>query len=236
LKTDLHLHTCDGSRETYIRYDACRLIDAAMEKGYDVISITNHDTVTYSDYLQDYARERGIVLIPGMEITLQGRHVLSYHSTRSPVPVSSFAELQKNKSPDTLYMAPHPFYPGGCSLGRRFLQWGRLFDAVELSHFYTNAINFNRKAIDAAESLNLPLVGTSDSHTLRQLNTTYSLVYAEKTAEAVLAAVKSGRVDIVTAPLSVCDLAMIVQEMLFSSSVKKAGAACVALLSLLTRS
>ena len=63
LKCDLHLHTKEDSRHQ-LNYNAKELIDAASGHGYDVLSITNHNTVTYNRELADYAEERGILLIP----------------------------------------------------------------------------------------------------------------------------------------------------------------------------
>jgi len=38
LKADLHIHTCDGAEEKYIKYNAFNLIDAAVERRLDVLS------------------------------------------------------------------------------------------------------------------------------------------------------------------------------------------------------
>ena len=50
--------------------------------------------------------------------------------------------------------------------------------------------------------MGIPLVGTSDCHRIWQLGTTYTLVDAdEKTIPGVFAAIRAGRVRVVTAPL-----------------------------------
>jgi len=94
--------------------------------------------------------------------------------------INNFDDLKKIKDKNNLFIAPHPFFPANCSLGKYLVKWQSLFDAIELSHFYTRSIDFNKKAIAIAEKFHLPMVGTSDSHLLRQLNTTYSVIYAEK--------------------------------------------------------
>lgn len=76
LKADLHPHTREG--EAFIAWQARDLIDRAAREGFQVLSITNHDRLTFSQELAAYARERGILLIPGVEATLEGRHVLLY--------------------------------------------------------------------------------------------------------------------------------------------------------------
>ncbi|MCP4714873.1 MAG: PHP domain-containing protein [Deltaproteobacteria bacterium] len=235
LKTDLHLHTCDGPQEPYIGYNALQLIDAAAEQGYEVLSITNHDTVTFSDYLKDYAAERGILLIPGIELTVRQKHVLGYRIDGKLGPIHDVGDIHKEKDEDTLFIAPHPFFPHSASLGKLFLRQPTLFDAVELSHFYTSLVDFNTKARSIAHDHDLPLVGTSDSHSLSQLGTTYSIIRAEKDPESIFRAVKQGRLDIVTQPLSHIQAGLISHELFFSHSVKKIGMCCLYLLSLLLR-
>jgi hypothetical protein len=54
--------------------------------------------------------------------------------------------------------------------------------------------------------MELPLVGTSDCHRLWQLGTTYTIVEAPaKTIPAVFAAIRAGRVRVVTGPLRPLD-------------------------------
>ena len=221
LKTDLHLHTCDGVKDKYIKYNAFRLIDVAMEMGYEVLSITNHDTVTYNEYLKDYALERGILLIPGIELTLNGKHTLIYNVKNSVRTIKDFSEIEKIKDRNNLFIIPHMFFPAGHSLGKNFITWQHSFDAVELCHFYTEFLNFNKKALDIAWKFDFPVVGTSDSHLLCQLNKTYTLVYAEKDTDAVIEAVKEGAVEVVTSPLSLVQMGMISQELFLSYAVKK---------------
>ncbi|GAI08342.1 unnamed protein product, partial [marine sediment metagenome] len=69
LKADLHLHTSEDP-EDKVRYSARQLIDYASQKGFDVLAITNHNFYTYNDYLRDYAASKGILLIPGIELSV----------------------------------------------------------------------------------------------------------------------------------------------------------------------
>ncbi len=79
-KIDLHIHTncSDGSLTPF------EVIDKALENGVTTISIADHDTVdAYSKELIDYAKEKGINLIKGVEISTKiskcGIHVLGYN-------------------------------------------------------------------------------------------------------------------------------------------------------------
>jgi hypothetical protein len=211
LKTDLHLHTRE--RESFIAYDARELIDGAAHAGFQVLSITNHDTVTFSADLQAYAQERGILLIPGIEATIEGKHVLLYNIDVPPERIRTFADLRRLRQPDWLVVAPHPFFPGSYCLHERLIEEVDLFDAIEFSHFYTARIDFNRPAVRLAQETGLPLLGTSDSHVVRQFGTTCSLIEGSPTIASVLGAIRKGQVQVESRPLTLRACARIVLDM-----------------------
>jgi predicted metal-dependent phosphoesterase TrpH len=198
-KADLHLHTGEG--DGFIAYDARRLIDRAAGEGFRVLSITNHNVATFSEDLEAYAQDQGILLIPGVEATIEGKHVLLYNIDIPPERIRTFRDLRRLRSPEWLVVAPHPFFPASICLRDRLLKEIDLFDAIELSHFYTKQIDFNRPAIQLAREVGVPLLGTSDSHLVRQFGTTYSLIEGDLTVASVLAAIRKGRVQIVSRPL-----------------------------------
>jgi len=107
LKADLHLHTAEDPVDR-VRYTAKELIAKAADEGFDVISITNHQQMTFNQDLFFYAKERDILLIPGMEMTIQKRHVLVLNPPLNKV-CSDFFSLSKLRRPETLIVAPHPF-------------------------------------------------------------------------------------------------------------------------------
>jgi predicted metal-dependent phosphoesterase TrpH len=215
LKADLHLHTRE--RELWIRYQARELIDRAAAQGFRVLSITNHDLMTWSDDLAAHAAARGVLLVPGAEVTVEGKHVLVLNPDVSPERLRTFAALRRHKRSDWLVMAPHPFYPARFCLGNRLAREIDLFDAVEFSHFYRPPFDWNRRAARFARDTGLPLVGSSDSHIPAQLGTTYSLIDADElTIPAVLAAVRRGRVSVVSRPLAAAQFARIGVEMAFA--------------------
>lgn len=201
MKADFHLHTREDPKDP-ILHNAKGLIDRAHEQGFEVLSITNHDAVTFSDDLQNYAQERGILLLPGMEATIEGRHVLIVNPKESSGAIRTFADLKRCKDHGSLIIAPHPYFPASHSLGSHLDRHIEVFDAIEFSHFYNRKINFNPRASEKAKQYSLPLVGNSDTHMLWQLGTTYSLIWeTEKDIEAVISAVKQGRVSVVSRPL-----------------------------------
>ena len=220
LKADLHLHTREG--ETFIAYDARDLIDRAAREGFQVLSITNHDTLTYSEDLAGYARARGILLVPGVEATIEGRHVLVYNIDVPPDRIRTFADLRCSRRPGWLVVAPHPFFPAPTCLRQKLVEEIGLFDAVEFCHFYTRRIDFNRRAVQFAVEHGLPLLGTSDSHSIRQFGTTYSLIEGEPTVPSVLSAIKQGQVRVVSRPLRLLECAGIGAGLLSGSLLEAA--------------
>ena len=220
LKTDLHIHTSEDP-EDLILYSATDLIDMAHRLGYSVLAITNHNCVTYSEYLRDYARERGIVLIPGMEATIQGRHILLHNLDFKQVKRDKIANLEYLKRPDNLIVAPHPYFPSPVALRGMLRRHVNLFDAVEHCHCYTERLDFNRPAIKFAKEHNLPMIGTSDAHQRCQFHTTYSLIEAEPDPESVIQAVKSGKVRIVTRPLPLFLILKINLKMFWRNKILK---------------
>lgn len=209
LKVDLHIHTREDT-EDLIAYSACRLLDRAEELGFDALAITGHNTLIEDRDIQRRAERKGILLIPGMEATLSGKHVLiinpGFRANPRNRPLSDLARI---KNGSNLIIAPHPFFPQSKSLKKKFLEHSEWFDAVEFSHYYNRLVDCNRLAVRAAERLRLPMVGTSDCHHLFEFGTTYSLIEAEKDTPAIIDAVKRGRVEVRTTPLPSLDMARI---------------------------
>jgi len=205
LKVDLHIHTKED-KEDRISYSSYELIDQAVLRGFDALAITNHQILTYSPEIESYATARGIVLIPGVEAIIRGKHVLLINMPFQSCTYNSFEDILRQKAANNLVIAPHPYFPGPTSLDGHLEAMPHLFDAIEYSHFYARWINFNRQAIRFARKHRLPVVGTSDAHTLDQFGLAYSLVEAEKNPDAIIRAIKAGRVKAVSRPLPVARL------------------------------
>ncbi len=212
LKSDLHLHTAEDPLDR-IKYSSKELISKAADEGFDVISITNHHQMTFNQDLFSYAHERGVLLIPGVELTIRRRHVL----VLNPPPFkacSDFPSLSRLRRPETLIIAPHPYFPGTYSLNGYLLRYLHLFDALEYCHFYSPRINFNQRAVEVSRSFGFPLVGNSDAHFLSQLGTTYSFIYAEKNLEAIFEAIRQNRIKVATRPLKALEMGSIANRFL----------------------
>jgi predicted metal-dependent phosphoesterase TrpH len=202
LKVELHAHT-DRDPLDHIAHSTRELIDRAAALGYHALAITLHNR--YFDPADDmeYARDRGIVLLPGIERSIHHRHVLLLNFPPSCADVHEFDDIAALKqSSNGLVIAPHPFYPIPSALGDHLERQRDLVDAVEVNSMYTRLVNFNARAIRWARAHGKPLVGNTDLHLLQQLGTTWTDVDAEPHADAICAAIRDGRVAVRTEPLS----------------------------------
>jgi predicted metal-dependent phosphoesterase TrpH len=202
LKVELHAHT-DQDPADRIGHRTEDLIEHAAALGYHALAVTLHDRYFEPAPFRAYAEARGIILLAGIERTIQGKHVLLINFPPEAAAVATFAEVRALKARTRgLVIAPHPFYPVPSALGRLLDREPDLVDAVELNAMYTRWIDFNRAAIEWANAHRVPLVGNTDLHLLAQMGTTYSLVDAEPTPDAICEAIRAGRVEVRRSPLS----------------------------------
>lgn len=221
LKVELHSHTADDPQDR-IPHSSMELIDRAAELGYHALAITLHDKQLNSPRLSAYAQEKGVLLIPGIERTILGKHVLLINFPDAAETVKNFEELAEMKERSAgIVIAPHPFYPGRHCLKKRLMdRYADIFDAVELNHFYTSTLDFNRAAVRWAQLHGKTLVGNSDVHRLVQLGRTFTLVDSEPEIACICQAIRDGRVQIQTDPLSWKSLSEILGKMFFDRVVK----------------
>ena len=214
LKVELHAHTADDPCDR-IPYSTTELIDRAVASGYDALAITLHDRQLDLRPHLGYAAERGLVLIPGIERTIEGKHVLLLNFRTGAEDVNSFDDLRRLRERENgLVVAPHPFFPAPVALRGMMETHADVFDAVEYNAMFTASLNFNDRAVRWAMRHGKPLVGNGDVHRLRQLGTTYSLVDAPNDADAICEAVRQHRVRVEATPISALTAVGLVAQML----------------------
>jgi predicted metal-dependent phosphoesterase TrpH len=203
LKVELHTHTADDPSDR-IPYSTCELLDRAAQLGFDALAVTLHDRQLDPAPFRSFAEARGIVLISGIERTIEGRHVLLLNFSRAAESVQSFDDLARLKRRESagIAIAPHPFFPAGSALRGHMNRYADLFDAVEYNAMFTSLVNFNILGERWARLHGKPMIGNADVHRLEQLGTTFSLVDATRDADAICAAIAAGRVEVVARPLS----------------------------------
>jgi|GEM_PF-847863 len=209
IKTDFHLHTSDDRFDS-IGYSAEDLILTAAQKGFSALAITNHDTFTFTTHLQHFAADNGILLIPGIERKIEGKHVLLLNAYAACESISTFEDLRRAKQDGLFVIAPHPFFKAGTCLEGKLLDHLELFDAVEFAFFYSRWFNLNRQGVRVAKREGLPMVGNSDCHHLHYFGICHSIIDVQAlTPQGVFDAIRAQRVEIVSQPIFLPRLAWI---------------------------
>ena len=205
LKIDLHIHTANdlvesktGQKKSLVHPK--KMIDLAVEQNFDAISFTHHGIIYRDLEIEKYAKQKGLLLIPGVEAFIHQKHVLLINFSKTNH-INSFEDLCKYKNPENLIIAPHPYYFFSQCIGKNLERYIQCFDAVEYAHLYYKFINPNRKAVKIAREHDLPILGCSDTHTQYHFGTTYSIVDAdEKSIPAIIKAIKQGKVEYMSHP------------------------------------
>lgn len=206
MKAELHAHCgLDPVDRRICPFSAQDLIKEAARLHYQVLAITCHDLDIWTRDLAEYAAGFGITLIPGMEVTAGGKHVLVYNFGARAEHLRTWIQIRALSRPDTLVVAPHAYFPSWTCLGRDLETYIDVFDAIEVSGFRTAGIDFNRRARALAAAHRKPLVGNSDVHQLWQLGRTFTWIHARPDPESVIGAVKEGKVRVEESALSYVD-------------------------------
>jgi len=219
IKVDLHVHTADDPSD-YVPHSLQQFVEHAAARQFGGLAITLHDRYFDPAPHAELARRHNVVLMSGIERSIHGRHILLINFPPEVTRVTTLDGIARLKSTTRgLVIAPHPFYPLGSALRgwmHSHVDLIDLIDAVEINAMYTRSIDFNKRAITWARTHNKTLVGNTDLHLLEQMGTTYSLVDAAPNADAICDAIRAGRVEVRTDPLSLPRAAMIFSTMLWN--------------------
>ena len=77
LRMEIHSHT-DYDPQDWIEHSAEALIDEVARQGINVLAITCHRALQWSSELKAYAEAAGVLLIPAVEASIEGKDVLIY--------------------------------------------------------------------------------------------------------------------------------------------------------------
>lgn len=208
LKASLHIHTKEDERDGHmIDYSIYQLIDEAKKHGFHVLGFTPHQKFVFKQKYADYAREKGIILLPGVERNMGrilNKHVIILNCDKSIEQVKNFKQLveYKKNNPDIFILSAHPTFSRIISIGAKNLKkYIDLFDAIEHSWLYSVFINSNRKAGKIARKSEKPMIATADVHNIKKLNTDHAIINADEfSSKAVLEAISRGDFENVTIP------------------------------------
>jgi hypothetical protein len=195
-RADIHMHTraSDGLP------NAQQVLDHVARRGHlDVIAITDHDVLDESLWAYSQRASYPFDIIPGVEVTARGGHVVALW-VMQPIPkgLSISETVSAVHDQGGVAILAHPGEPliNGTYVLRYLrrpevlIEWN--VDAVEIFNAGTMTPGNNRLAQRICRDLPLPVVGNSDAHTLSAIGSGYTR-FAGRTAGDFRAALAVGQ-------------------------------------------
>ena len=219
-RVELHSHCQGDPQDRYIAHTIFEHIDRAKKVGLDAIAITWHRRICCDPIATQYARERGILLISGMEAEINRGHLLVLNLAEGDLPGrTSWDEVRalRRRKPDVLVIAPHLFYLNHSCLGYQANPHVDCIDAVEWCMFdvawLPRRINPNLRAARWAAEHQKPLIACSDAHSLAAIGENASTIVADAlTPESLTTVIRSGHVTFQKRRLTVPQMAYHINE------------------------
>jgi predicted metal-dependent phosphoesterase TrpH len=213
-RVELHSHCQGDPVDSYLSHSIFEQIDQARRVGLDALAVTWHRKVCAHAEAEAYARDRGILLIPGMEAEIDRKHVVVLNIEPADLPPeTTWDEIRalRQRKPEAFVLAPHPFYPHPSCLGRALGKNADCIDAVEWCILHLDwlpgGLNPNLRAARWARKHGKALVACSDAHKLSILGQNASTVIADElTPASIFAGIRAGRVTFPRRGLSLLPL------------------------------
>lgn len=192
LRLDLHVHT-RHSPDCRTSVDA--IIQQCVASDLDGFAITDHDTLRGVPEAQE---KRGdLVLIPGLEVSARGAHILALGASK-PIPTNlSMAEtVELVHEQGAVAVIAHPYFFLKLFLNVRDVTEAH-FDSVEVANASNIPFNWTcRKGAALAQRLMLPQTGGSDSHIPDTVGRAYTFVESEsRDVEDIIQSIRKGCTD-----------------------------------------
>jgi len=160
MKADLHIHT---SYSFDSNSSPKKMVDTAIENGIDCLAITDHDEIRGVLEAIEYAKEKPILIIPGIEVKTKEGDILGLNVKEIiPKKLSAKETIEKIKELGGMAVLPHPF-GWFCAFKGDIKKLIADLDGIEV----LNASIFgpgNKKALDFAQKYTLPFIAGSDAH------------------------------------------------------------------------
>jgi hypothetical protein len=193
LRCELHAHSSlsDGIDGVEV------LLQEALRRRIDVISITDHDTLEGSLKALEIVEKENLPLtiLPGYELSTKEGHLLIFGKEeelevlRKGIGIKEAAEVFKGKKCLTVLAHPYQFYRNGVPRPSRCISY---VDAVEVFNARSVLPFFNRIASNLAKRYGKAFIAGSDSHSRESIGFGITLVDAELSVDSILYEIKSG--------------------------------------------
>jgi hypothetical protein len=198
LRIDLHVHT-RYSEDSVNSFDGINR--RCREMGFDGYAICDHDSVEGLRRVES----GGLVVVPGLEVSAMGAHILCFDPVEAvPSGLSIMETVEKIHAQGATAVLAHPY-----SIPRSFVRFREVersgFDAIEVANSAQMPFGIvTARNRGLAENLGLPQTGGSDSHIPETFGRSYTVVEADsREPEDIIEAIKKGRTRVVGAGISV---------------------------------
>ena len=202
-KFDLHIHS-SCSKHTTWGIDGINtpqeIVEMAIRKGLDGISITDHNTLQGSQKAIQYIKEKklSLYILPGTEIRTEMGDILAFGINEDIPPRLSILEtIDAIIDQGGIAVAAHP-YKYNSKIGV-FLEKSSSplpFHAIEV--FNANIRKTaNYQAFELAQTLNLPGIAGSDAHYMKNLGLGLTMLEIEElSVDSILKAILTNKVKL----------------------------------------
>ncbi len=171
------------------------------EMGFDGYAICDHDSIEGLRRVES----GGLVVVPGLEVSAMGAHILCFDPVEAvPSGLSIMETVEKIHAQGATAVLAHPY-----SIPRSFVRFREVersgFDAIEVANSAQMPFGIvTARNRGLAENLGLPQTGGSDSHIPETFGRSYTVVEADsREPEDIIEAIKKGRTRVVGAGISV---------------------------------
>ncbi len=194
-RADLHMHTrlSDGTAHVTEVLD-----HIARHTDLDVIAITDHDRIEASLWAYEHQERYRFEVVPGMEVTTRGGHVLALWVTEPIAPYMSLEEtVAAVHELGGVAILAHPLeiLIDPAAAWRYFSQPAVLIqanlDAIEVFNAGSLSPGMNAAARARLKHLGLPMVGNSDAHLPESIGSGYTR-FCGKTAADLRESLRHG--------------------------------------------
>ncbi|WP_248516591.1 PHP domain-containing protein [Salinarchaeum laminariae] len=191
--------SCELHTHSELSHDGRDPVDLLVEQadavGLDALAVTDHDEIEASVEAAELATERGMIGIPGLEVTSRAGHILGLGVDRRIEPGLPYENtLNRIRDAGGIAVIPHPFQESRhgvmANITRDQLA---MADAIEVYNSRLFTGRANRQARHFAQENGLPMTAGSDAHISEMVGQARTLIDAkERTLQGVLDAIRAG--------------------------------------------
>ena len=160
-----------------------QIVQRAKKIGLRGIALTDHDSTSGWKEARAEAKRKGIIFIPGMEVSSRDGHIIGLGLTGPVKPGMGMGEtMDRIREQGGLVVAPHPFDVRGKGIryGMKKADAIEVFDALSIDRVS------NWKCLQKAKGLGKPRVVGSDAHCLDMIGRAVNLIEADSLDKGTL--------------------------------------------------